>query len=93
MSTSAPDTVVLIHGFWVTPRSWEDWVTHYEGLGHRVLAPAYPGFEVEVESLVRDPSPVVRLTVQGIVDHLVRVGGEAVVLEDYCHAIEHSIEF
>ena len=21
----APDTIVLIHGFWVTPRSWENW--------------------------------------------------------------------
>ncbi len=27
MSTpSTPDTIVLVHGFWVTPRSWEDWV-------------------------------------------------------------------
>jgi hypothetical protein len=22
---TAPDTIVLIHGFWVAPRSWEDW--------------------------------------------------------------------
>ena len=29
MST-APDTIVLVHGFWVTPRSWEDWIAHYE---------------------------------------------------------------
>jgi MEMO1 family protein len=28
-----------------------------------------------------------------LVDRLVQAGGEAVVLEDYCHAIEHSIEF
>jgi len=21
----APDTIVLVHGFWVTPRSWEGW--------------------------------------------------------------------
>ena len=32
MST-APDTIVLIHGFWVTPRSWEDWIAHYEKAG------------------------------------------------------------
>jgi pimeloyl-ACP methyl ester carboxylesterase len=25
-----PDTVVLIHGLWMTPRSWEGWVPHYE---------------------------------------------------------------
>jgi len=23
---AAPDTIVLVHGFWVTPRSWEKWV-------------------------------------------------------------------
>ena len=36
---SAPDTIVLIHGLWVTPRSWEHWIEHYEGRGYRVLAP------------------------------------------------------
>ena len=29
-SDSAPNTIVLIHGFWVTPRSWEHWKTHFE---------------------------------------------------------------
>jgi alpha-beta hydrolase superfamily lysophospholipase len=48
---TAPDTIVLIHGLWVTPRSWEHWIEHYENKGYRVLAPAYPGFEVEVEAL------------------------------------------
>ena len=57
-----PDTIVLVHGFWVTPRSWEHWIPRYEARGYRVLAPAYPGFEVEVEALNRDPSPVERLT-------------------------------
>jgi pimeloyl-ACP methyl ester carboxylesterase len=32
-----PDTIVLIHGFWVTPRSWENWKAHYEQQGYRVL--------------------------------------------------------
>jgi pimeloyl-ACP methyl ester carboxylesterase len=68
--TSAPDTIVLIHGFWVTPRSWENWITHYEGKGFRVLAPGYPGFEVEVEALNADPTPIAALTVPGIVEHL-----------------------
>ena len=66
----APDTIVLVHGFWVTPRSWEHWITHYEARGYRVLAPAYPGFEVEVEALNRDPSPIERVTVPQIVEHL-----------------------
>ena len=61
----APDTIVLIHGFWVTPRSWENWIAHYEQRGFRVLAPAYPGFEVEVEALNADPTPVQNVSAGG----------------------------
>jgi pimeloyl-ACP methyl ester carboxylesterase len=66
----SPDTIVLVHGFWVTPRSWEHWIPHYEAKGYRVLAPAYPGFEVEVEALNADPTPVERLTVPAVIAHL-----------------------
>jgi len=71
MSTSngAPDTIVLVHGLWLTPRSWERWIERYQGLGYRVLAPAWPGMEVEVEALNADPSPLAALTVEQIVDH------------------------
>jgi pimeloyl-ACP methyl ester carboxylesterase len=67
---TTPDTIVLIHGFWVTPRSWEHWITRYEGRGYRVLAPAYPGFEVEVEALNADPTPIEELTVPAVIEHL-----------------------
>ncbi len=63
-----PDTIVLIHGFWVTPRSWEHWIAHYEAAGYRVLAPAYPGFDVEVEALRADPTPIVQLRVPAIIE-------------------------
>ena len=72
----APDTIVLIHGLWMTPRSWEKWVERYEGKGYRVLAPAYPGFEVEVEALREDPSPIEALTVPPIVEDLENTVGE-----------------
>ena len=26
-----PDTIVLVHGLWMTPRSWENWVEYYQG--------------------------------------------------------------
>jgi pimeloyl-ACP methyl ester carboxylesterase len=69
-SESGPDTIVLVHGFWVTPRSWEHWITHYENRGFTVIAPAYPGLEVEVEALNADPSPIEALTGAKIVEHL-----------------------
>jgi pimeloyl-ACP methyl ester carboxylesterase len=68
--TTAPDTIVLIHGLWMTPRSWEKWAERYESRGYRVLAPAYPGLEVEVEALRADPSPIESLTVPQTVEHL-----------------------
>ena len=67
---TAPDTIVLVHGFWVTPRSWEDWIAHYEARGFKVLAPAYPGLEVEVEALNADSSPIEALTAPRIIEHL-----------------------
>jgi pimeloyl-ACP methyl ester carboxylesterase len=77
MSTdpTTPDTIVLIHGFWVTPRSWEHWITRYESRGYRVLAPAYPGFDVEVEALNADPTPIENVTVPEIIAHLEGVVG------------------
>jgi pimeloyl-ACP methyl ester carboxylesterase len=68
MAATTPDTIVLVHGFWVTPRSWEQWIDHYEQKGFKVLAPAYPGFDVEVEALNADTTPIEALTVPAIID-------------------------
>jgi len=67
---TTPDTIVLVHGFWVTPRSWEGWKAHYEAKGYRVLTPAYPGFEAEVEALNADTTAITELTVPAIIEHL-----------------------
>src|SRR4026209_584165 len=75
-ATSTPDTIVLVHGFWVTPRMWEHWIERYERRGLRVIAPAYPGFQVEVEALNADPTPIERLTVPAIMEPLEAVVGE-----------------
>ncbi len=38
-----------------------------------MVAPAYPGFEVEVEALNADPTPIAELTAPAVIDHLVSV--------------------
>ncbi|GAB88985.1 alpha/beta fold hydrolase, partial [Gordonia rhizosphera] len=58
---------------WVTPRSWENWVTHYESKGYRVITPAYPGFDIEVEALRENPDVIANLTVPQTVDHVASV--------------------
>jgi pimeloyl-ACP methyl ester carboxylesterase len=76
MSTSesmAPDTIVLIHGLWMTPRSWEGWIGRYEERGFKVLAPSWPGMEAEVEALNANPAPIAKLDIRRIVDHYERI--------------------
>lgn len=35
--TTPSNTVVLIHGLWMTPLAWEHWVERYEARGFTVL--------------------------------------------------------
>ncbi|HSS81894.1 MAG TPA: alpha/beta fold hydrolase [Gaiellaceae bacterium] len=65
---AAPQTIVLIHGMWMTPLSWEHWVERFHGQGHEVLAPAWPGLDKEPAALVSDPSPLHGLSVTAVVD-------------------------
>jgi pimeloyl-ACP methyl ester carboxylesterase len=75
MTTDASgDTVVLIHGLWMSPLSWERWIERYAERGHRVLAPAWPGMEErDVADLRRDTSAYARLGVTEIADHYAAV--------------------
>ena len=66
-------TIVLIHGMWMTPLSWEHWASHYRERGHNVLAPAWPGLDKEPEELRRDPSPLRGLSITDVVDHYDRI--------------------
>jgi alpha-beta hydrolase superfamily lysophospholipase len=66
---ATPDTVVFVHGLWMTPLSWEAWAARYEAKGLKVLAPAWPGFEGDLEQLRKDPSGVAGLGMAEIVDH------------------------
>lgn len=68
-----PDSIVLIHGLWLSPRSWEHWADRYRKAGFRVLTPAWPGMDDEVEELRRDSDPIAELTATRIVDHYERI--------------------
>ena len=66
--SSKPDTIVMVHGLWMTGRSWEHWKERYEARGYTVHTPAWPGFDVEVESLNADPSPMDDLHADEVID-------------------------
>src|SRR3954449_739519 len=69
MATGMHDPIVLIHGLWMTPHSWEHWKERYESRGHEVIAPPWPGLEAEVEALRADPAPLAKLDFRKVVDN------------------------
>ncbi|OKI65095.1 alpha/beta hydrolase [Micromonospora sp. CB01531] len=71
--TGRVDTIVLIHGLWMTSRSWEHWAERYRARGFRVLTPAWPGMEAEVEELRADPTPIAGQRIADITEHYARI--------------------
>jgi pimeloyl-ACP methyl ester carboxylesterase len=72
-STPQPNTIVLIHGLWMTPLSWEHWIDRYERAGYNVLAPAWPGMEGTVAELRANTAPYARLEIPAILDHYTKI--------------------
>jgi pimeloyl-ACP methyl ester carboxylesterase len=62
------ETIVLIHGMWMTPHSWPPWIERYAERGYRALAPGWPGIE-SPEEIRRDPSPLRGLGLRAVTDH------------------------
>ena len=60
--------IVLIHGMWMTPRSWDNWVDHYADRGYGAIAPGWPGVK-DPEETRRDPSALKGLGIKQVVDH------------------------
>ena len=69
-------TVLFIHGGWVTPACWDRFVSYFESREYRCLAPAWPGKDRSVEAIRADPSPPAGLGIGEIVDHYERIARE-----------------
>lgn len=35
--------IILIHGLWLSHRSWLPWIEHFAAAGHDAIAPCWPG--------------------------------------------------
>src|SRR5271165_6046574 len=69
-SASSPTTIVLIHGLFLNWSSWDKWVDRYTARGLKVHAMPWPGLEGTVEELRNDPTPLTKLDIKTVVDHL-----------------------
>jgi pimeloyl-ACP methyl ester carboxylesterase len=73
---TTPDTIVLIHGLWLTGLSWEHWTDRYASAGYRVIARSWPGMDGDINELRRDPSAFAALGVTEVVDHYAKIIGD-----------------
>ena len=71
-STNAP--IVLVHGLWMTPTSWNTWAERFRAAGHDVIVPGWPGIDDRtVEDIRRDPSALKGIGLKQIVDNYERI--------------------
>jgi pimeloyl-ACP methyl ester carboxylesterase len=63
-------SIVLIHGAWLAPRSWENFETYFKEKAYDVFVPEWPRKADGVEAQRRDPSALAGLGIKEIVDHL-----------------------
>jgi pimeloyl-ACP methyl ester carboxylesterase len=65
-------TIVLIHGMFMTPLCWENWIPYLEAKGYHVFAPAWPGRDKSVEALrkAHPDAELAKLKLNHIVDSL-----------------------
>lgn len=63
------ETILFVHGMFLTGRSWSRWTERFERAGYTCLAPSWPGREGEASACRATPSPVLStLTLGQVVD-------------------------
>ena len=65
----ASNNILLVHGLWMTPLSFEYWAHLYGERGYRVHVPGWPGMERDIRVLRRSPESYAALGFRQIVDH------------------------
>lgn len=79
MSTSTPTpatkpTIVLIHGLWMTPSSWDTWADRFRAQGHEVLVPGWPGIDDRSPAEIREnPAALAGIGLAQIADHYTEI--------------------
>ena len=67
--------IVLIHGLWLLPSSWDNWVTYFEDNGYAGLTPDWPDDPETVEQARANPDVFAKKTLKQIADHTQQVIG------------------
>jgi non-heme chloroperoxidase len=65
--------VVFIHGLWVLPSSWANWVDVFEQAGYAPLTPDWPDDPATVEEARANPRVLAKKTLKQVADHTVDI--------------------
>jgi pimeloyl-ACP methyl ester carboxylesterase len=72
--SSSKGDIVLIHGLWMTPLSWEKWAEHYEAQGYNVITPTWPMMEGKsIDEIRKNPEILSGVGVTEIFEHLMKI--------------------
>ncbi len=74
-NASGKTPIVLIHGLWLLPSSWNNWVDLYEQEGFAGLTPSWPDDPETVEEARANPGVFAKKTLKQIADHTAEVIG------------------
>src|SRR5262245_63164310 len=65
--------VVCIHGLWLLPSSWDNWVEVFEEAGYVGLTPDWPDDPESVEVARAEPEALAGKTLKQVADHTTEV--------------------
>jgi pimeloyl-ACP methyl ester carboxylesterase len=68
--------VVFIHGLWLLPSSWDNWVGLFEENGYAGVTPAWPDDPESVEEARANPEVFARKTLKRVADHTAKLIGQ-----------------
>jgi non-heme chloroperoxidase len=68
-NASGRTPVVLIHGLWVLPSSWANWVDFFEQAGFAPVTPDWPGDPETVAEARANPSVFAKRTLEQVASH------------------------
>jgi pimeloyl-ACP methyl ester carboxylesterase len=72
-NASGATPVVFIHGLWLLPSSWDNWVTLFEEAGYAGLTPDWPDDPETVEEARANPDVLAGKTLKQVADHTTQV--------------------
>jgi pimeloyl-ACP methyl ester carboxylesterase len=74
-NSSGKTPVVFIHGLWLLPSSWDNWVGFFEENGYAAIAPDWPDDPETVEVARAEPEILANKNLKQVADHTVEVIG------------------